>query len=315
MLSALFASVLLSQSSPELTPAAPGGAVAPLGPIVQILPPIQVPEPKPLSFAERLFTSSSPIPLNLSAEIGFIALLENTIQQGKDGTRFNFVSEGGQNTLQPFTRLSLDTVLATKHQLTALYQPLDLLSEQVLRKDLLVNGQLFPAGTAMNFRYGFSFWRASYTYNFLGKQPGKELAVGLSMQIRNANITFGSKDGQLLRTNENIGPVPIIKVRGRYTFENKFWLGLEVDGFYVSGAIITGSLDSFLGSLFDMSLRAGMELTPAIDVFGNFRIITGGARGTQSRPSSFGSDGFSENWLWAASFSVGFTLKVPKAVQ
>jgi hypothetical protein len=294
MVSALALALLCSQSpvEPQLA-APPSPAAAP-------------------SLLDQLFTSSSPIPLSLSAEVGFIALLQNDIQSGRDGTRFSFVSEGGQNTLQPFFRFSFDTVLAKKHQLTALYQPLDLVTEQVLRNDLVVNGQLFPAGTAMDFRYGFSFWRASYSYNFFGNTPGRELAVGLSMQIRNANIIFASKDGRLLRTSENIGPVPIIKLRSRYTFENKFWLGAEIDGFYASGAIITGSLDSFTGSLFDVSLRAGIELTPAIDVFGNIRILAGGASGTQSRPTAVGSDGFGENWLFTGAVSVGFTLKVPK---
>jgi hypothetical protein len=51
-------------------------------------------------------------------------------------------------------------------------------------------------------------------YDF-AKEEGYELAFGLSMQVRNANIEFWSVDGSELYRSANVGPVPILKSRGR----------------------------------------------------------------------------------------------------
>ena len=197
-----------------------------------------------------------------------------------------------------------------RHTVVLLYQPLELATSQILPRDLVIDKETFRAGTPVDFLYGFSFWRLSYLYNFLWAQPGKELSVGLSLQIRNARITFASRDGTQFRSNEDIGPVPILKVRSRYTFENKLWLGAELDGFYAGSPGLNGSDTNFIGAIFDGSLRIGTELTPAIDGFLNLRTIFGGAVGTERNPAP-PADGFVSNWLYTFSASVGFTLKAP----
>lgn len=267
------------------------------------------PEP---TWAERFFTGTSPVGLALHAEVGFLGVLSHKIQFGQGGTEIDYLRDGGQNTLLPFTRFSADVNLFKRNTVVLLYQPLEVSTRQLAPRDLTVDGETFPAGTPVDFFYGFSFWRLSYLYNFLWAQPGKELSLGVSLQIRNARISFASPDGSRFRSNENIGPVPVLKLRLRYTFSNKLWLGAEVDGFYAGTPGFNGSADQFIGSILDASLRAGTELTEFIDVFGNVRTIMGGAIGTESRPVP-PSDGYTSNWLYTVTFSLGFTLKTPRA--
>jgi hypothetical protein len=262
------------------------------------------------SWAAALFDPTAPVGLALHAEVGFVGVLSHRIQLGVGGSQVNYLTDAAQNTLFPFLRFSADVRFLKRHTAVLLYQPLELATSQTVRRDLVIDSETFRAGTPVDFFYGFSFWRLSYLYDFLWAQPGKELAVGVSLQIRNARITFGSRDGTQFRSNEDIGPVPVLKVRGRYTFENRLWLGLEVDGFYAGSPGFNGSDNQFVGAILDGSLRVGVELTRSIDAFLNVRTILGGAVGTERRPTP-PSDGYTNNWLYTVSLSLGFSLKTP----
>ncbi len=267
-------------------------------------------EAPPLSWMERFVTNTAPVGLALHAEIGFVGVLAHTIQFSRDGTEINYLSDAAQNTLFPFLRFSADVNFLKRNTVVLLYQPLELATSQLLRRDLTVDGEVFKAGTGVDFLYGFSFWRLSYLYNFFWDHPGQELAVGVSLQIRNARITFASRDGTKFRSNENIGPVPVLKLRGRYTFDSKLWVGAEVDGFYAGTPGFNGSDNQFIGAILDGSVRVGVEVTPSIDAFLNFRTIWGGAIGVEKNPPP-PSDGYVNNWLYTMSLSLGFSLKAP----
>lgn len=309
----LCASPALGQEAPAPAPEAIAPAsVAPAAqpaaaPDAPALAPAAAPAP---SWIDRLLTNGTPIGLALHTEVGFLGVLSHRIQFGRDGTDIDYLNDGAQNTLFPFLRFSADVTFLKRNTIVLLFQPLEVQTSQIAQRDLVVDKETFKAGTPVDFLYGFSFWRLSYLYNFLWAQPGKELAVGVSLQIRNARITFGSRDGSQFRSNENIGPVPVLKVRSRYTFENRLWLGLEVDGFYAGTPGFNGSDNQFIGAILDGSLRAGMELTPNVDAFLNVRTILGGAVGSERNPNP-PSDGYTRNWLYTFSLSVGFSLKTP----
>ena len=111
----------------------------------------------------------------------------------------------------------------------------------------------------MRFVYKFPFYRVSYLHDF-SKNPKTELAFGFSLQIRNATIEFESLDGSLFRSNRNIGPVPILKVRWRHDYHSGWWLGAEADGFYAPISYINGSENEVIGAILDASIRAGILL-------------------------------------------------------
>jgi hypothetical protein len=244
-------------------------------------------------------------------ELGFFGVLEHTIQFGRNGTQFDYVKEGRQDILFPFRRLSAELHLKPRHTIVFLVQPLDVRTTATLVNDLVLDTDTFPAGTPMNLRYGFDFYRVSWQYDLL-PEPDRELAVGLSMQIRDASISFASQDGEKLRVYQDVGPVPILRVRARLPLGRSSWLGAEVDGFYAQGKVVTGSSNvegSFKGAILDASVRYGMELSDWLEGFVNARYLGGGASGGQIDPENPLADGYTDNWLGSFSLALGFYLK------
>jgi hypothetical protein len=249
-----------------------------------------------------------------SIEIGFLGFFYHKIQFSQAGTYFNYVKDGGQNVWFPFRRLSGDILLGNRHRLVFLVQPIDIRTEvQVPTTGLVVDGATFDNGSPIELRYGFDFYRLSYLYDFL-RDPRNELAVGATLQIRDAVITFSGEDAssdELFRGEGNIGPVPALKFRAKYYLNDYVWLGSEIDGIYAAGRGITGSTEvskDFVGAIIDASIRAGFTPRPPVDVFLNLRYLAGGAEGTDTDDPGPG-DGYVKNWLHAYSVSLGVTIR------
>jgi len=242
-------------------------------------------------------------------ELGFLDVTGHIIQFDSNGTKFDYTDEGGQGVLFPFSRYTAEINLKRKHSIIFLIQPLDIRTEALMKRDVVIDDLTFPEGSLVKLRYGFTFYRMSYLYDF-AEASNKELAIGLSFQIRNATISFASADGSLFRINENVGPVPIFKFRSRHPFNNGMWFGSEVDGFYASGKYLTGSGsdNDFVGAILDASIRFGFELNDNLDSFLNVRYIGGGARGTDEGDPGPG-DGYTDNWLNTVSVSLGFYIR------
>ncbi len=246
--------------------------------------------------------------VRLTAELGFVAPLYHKVQFGDDGTYFDYVEDGGQGLLFPFARLTTDVALWERHHLVFLYQPLEFNTVSTLPAPLRVSGVDFAEGEAVRFKYGFSFWRASYVYDLLSDSPW-ELGVGASLQIRNASITFQSLDGERFVEKEDNGPVPALKVRLRRNHGDSFFWGLEADGLYTSNKFINGADYKFTGAILDASVYAGFRLTPAVSLFLNVRYLGGGAEGTSGERESAADDGVTRNWLNTAAVTLGVTVE------
>ena len=101
------------------------------------------------------------------AEFGAVAVLKHLYQSGTGNTLFNFVTQGGQDTLFPYERYSADIVLGGRHIVTLLYQPLTLNTRTMVDANPPTIGSLdvgdasFGTGTAVDISYGFDFWRAT----------------------------------------------------------------------------------------------------------------------------------------------------------
>jgi hypothetical protein len=246
------------------------------------------------------------IQFKAAVELGFLAPLHHRIQFSKSGTYFDYVEEGNQDNLFFFTRVSAEIEIVRHHTIIFLYQPLSLETHAVMGRDVVVDELTFPEGTAVDLVYGFDFYRFSYLYDIF-KDPGVELAVGLSLQIRNASIGFTSADGTLRRVRNNIGPVPIVKIRARYTFRPGVFIGTELDGWWASGKYVSGSSKDFDAAILDASLRFGIDVTEFAETFVNLRYVGGGARGKGKEGDEPG-DGFTRNWIHLLIFSIGIGL-------
>jgi hypothetical protein len=158
----------------------------------------------------------------------------------------------------------------------------------------------------MDVRYKFPFYRASYLYD-LDPTKEREIAIGASLQLRNATIDFSSVDGDLRETNRNVGPVPIIKFRAHIPLGGDYWFEGEADGFYAPVSYLNGDNNDVIGAIADVSLRAGRSLSPTIDGFVNLRYLGGGAQGVSTEDVEPGDDGYTKNWLHFATISLGFS--------
>jgi len=254
-------------------------------------------------------------------EIGFVAVLKHLYQSGSGGTLFNYVTQGGQEILFPYQRYAADVVLGGRHVVTLLYQPLTFSTQSVVNRntgsaaDLVIDDASFPDGSVLDLKYGFDFWRVSYLYDF-ARSPDTIFGAGLSLQIRNASIVFSGVDpagNPILTSQQNVGPVPILKVRAAHQFSPFFGLDFEADGFYASSAFFNGSANPFKGWVWDAALTAKTHFTPAAAAFLVIRSIGGGAEGnnaydytswTTSTPGSY-----TYNELATLAVSLGFTLE------
>ncbi|MBD3319604.1 MAG: hypothetical protein GF350_00750 [Chitinivibrionales bacterium] len=251
-----------------------------------------------LFLCTSLFAGSSQDNLRVSGivEYGFIAVIDHRIQFSKGGDYFDYRNDGAQDVLFPALRLSAELAMKKRHAFVLLYQPLRLETEALLDQDLRVDSLDFSADTPMRFLYDFPFYRFSYLYDFM-PQAETDLAVGLTLQIRNATIRFSSLDGKQLRDNRDIGLVPALKFRWYHAFGNHLWLGAEADGMYAPVSYLNGSDEEIVGAILDAGVRAGTFVRDRRGrFFANLRYLGGGAVGTNTDETGPG-DGYVKNWL------------------
>ena len=239
------------------------------------------------------------------AELGFVGVFDHKIQFSNSGTYFDYRRDGGQDVLFPASRLSLELDWGARNTLVLLYQPLSLESQVFLEEDLIVDDLIFPASSSVKLLYNFPFYRISYLRELLPNNPKLAFAVGGSLQIRNATISFESTDGSRFRTNRDVGPVPVLKIRGSAQLSERVYAGLEADGFYAPISYLNGSDNEVVGAILDASLRTGLQISDPVSAFFNARYLGGGAVGTSDDDDGPG-DGYVRNWLHFFTVSVGF---------
>jgi hypothetical protein len=242
------------------------------------------------------------------AEIGFVGVLSHKIQFSKNGTYFDYVKNGGQDVLSPVSRFSIEMDAGYRNTFILLYQPLRLETQDLLKNDLTVDNYTFLASTGIKLLYNFPFYRASYLRELLPAQSGRSLAVGATIQIRNATITFESFDGSGFRANRDIGIVPALKARGSIPLTDRFYLGMEADGIYAPVSYLNGSTNEVKGAILDASIRAGAKIKQGA-VFLNVRYLGGGATGTSAN-DVWPGDGYVKNWLHFLFVSMGFVYQL-----
>jgi hypothetical protein len=248
------------------------------------------------------------VKLRAVAEIGFLGVLEHKIQLSNSGTYFDYKRKGGQDVLFPIIRPSLELDLKERNTLIFLYQPLRIESQVLLEEDLIVDDLLYPANSAVKLLYNFPFYRLSYLRELAPNNDKFKFAVGGTVQIRNATISFESLDGTRFRTNRDVGIVPALKIRSRYNINSRLYTELEADGIYAPVSYLNGSTNEIVGAILDASLRTGIKLNAVpVDAFLNVRYLGGGAVGTSENEGL--GDGYVRNWLHFGTVSAGFIYK------
>lgn len=261
-----------------------------------------------------LSPEGAPYALDLQYETGALKVFHHTYRVGPSdtATNFDFVNQGGQEILFPYERLQAGLTLAGAHRFAFLYQPLTLETKARFRDTVKIDTATFAAGEEVSMKYGFPFWRLTYSYLFdLGDL---ELGAGLALQLRNASITFSQQTDSAsnFAVSQNLGPVPAFHVSADWSHESGFGLYAEATGLYASSALINGATFEFEGSILDASIRPRLRLNNGVEAFLNLRFLGGTAKGTSQYANSQWSvaeERSTENVLATGSLSLGFVLR------
>lgn len=181
---------------------------------------------------------------------------------GDVGTRFSLKDD-----LTPdpafFYRLSAGYTIGSRHTLSLLYAPLQVKSEGSLPEDVLFEGVVFPANTALEGIYKFNSYRLTYRYDIV-KNPGLEFGLGFTAKIRDAKIALSSPEQESEKTN--VGFVPIINFRLLWHMNDRFGLLLYGD-----------ALAAPQGRAEDVLVAATYSVNNNLRFRAGYRILEGGA--------------------------------------
>ena len=148
---------------------------------------------------ERLFVllliiiaASSPDSLcqvDLDVETGIAFSGYNDVRiPGDEGTLFSLSEELNADP-GVFFRVRATYNFNEHNHLGILYAPLTINSSGELDRDLIFEGETFPAGTPLESSYKFNSYRMFYRYDFL-RNDKIEIGAGLTAKIRDAEIRF-----------------------------------------------------------------------------------------------------------------------------
>ncbi len=255
------------------------------------------------------FAQERPLQVAFEAESGALKVLHHTYRVGAASSTFDFVTQGGQEILFPFERLTAFVTLADRHQVRFLYQSLELATEITARSAFTIDTVAFAQNEVVDITYSFPFYRFTYLYDLI---PGDaELSIGGALQFRNASIRFTSVDGSKRAVSQNLGLVPALALSGKFPFADWLYAGFDLTGIYASSAFINGADFNFEGSLLDASVRAGVMLRPGLESFVNLRFIGGSAAGVSQYPSEFWTQSTEKNtanYLATLALTIGGNL-------
>lgn len=242
------------------------------------------------------------------SEVGYLGVLGHKVQFSQTGTYFDYKKDGGQDVLFPINRLSLEFEWNKRNTLIFLYQPLRIESQVLLKEDLIVDDLVFPANSSVNLLYNFPFYRVSYLRELIKNPENFKFAIGGTLQLRNATISFESTDGSRFRTNRDLGPVPALKIRSKLDLNKNVYMELESDGIYAPISYLNGSDNEVVGAILDASFRTGFQISEPVKSFINLRYLGGGAVGTSDNNDGPG-DGYVKNWLNFGTVTLGFVYE------
>jgi hypothetical protein len=233
--------------------------------------------------------AESPLPaLILEYETGPAAIFQNDGRYGPTGTEYTADDINQKANLYRTQRIALEARLGERHGLILLWAPFDITTRASLTKDLDFRGTVFPAGTAVDSRYLFEGYRASYLYRLVNHERFS-WEIGASVQIRNALVDLSAVDGSRYVKESDIGVVGAFKTRLRYTLPSRVWAGLEADALSTFGL-----LGNTTGGIYDVALTLGLPLDSKGDVnaYARLRLLGGGADVKRRDIYNWGNFGF-----------------------
>lgn len=201
--------------------------------------------------------------IDLDIESGAVFSGYNNVRiPGDKGTLFS-LSEELEADREVFYRIRVFYNFNERHHLGALYAPLSINAAGQLNRDLLFEGETFPANTPLEATYKFNSYRLIYRYDFLRKEK-IDIGIGFTAKIRDAKIAV--KGNGLESEKTNVGFVPIVHFRLLWKFADKFAFLLDGDAL----AAPQGRAEDVLCALI-------YKASDKMDLKAGYRILEGGA--------------------------------------
>ena len=162
-----------------------------------------------------------------------------------------------------FYRLRAAYTINEKHTISALYAPLEFVSEGAFSQPVRFGESTYLPSEQTQVSYQFNSYRLTYRYRIV-KTEKLSFGIGLTGKIRDAKIAFssGSKEDE----TTDLGFVPLINFNFEVYPSDKFTLRLKGDALVGSQG---RAEDIFAGVLY--------KILPKIAVKGGYRILEGGA--------------------------------------
>ena len=199
---------------------------------------------------------------NATVELGPVWQSRNDVEIPiGSGTRFSLVSASSG----PFVayRVYAGYDFNDRHGLRALFAPFSVTASGTFGQNIDFAGSTYTAGTPLSATYQFNSYRLTYRYKFY-KSDNWDWYVGFTGKIRDAKIALSQ--GATASESKNVGFVPLIHFAANYRFADDWRLIFDMDG-----------LAAPQGRAFDITLQAGWQATPEIELSAGYRTVEGGA--------------------------------------
>lgn len=202
--------------------------------------------------------------LSFDVEAGVVSTAYNDVRIPGDEGTFLSLSNELSSSAKFFSRLKVGYRIGERHEVLALFAPLEFSYRGAVDRDIAFQGETFLAGTHIDATYKFNSYRMSYRYHW-DKNPQFHFAAGVTLKVRDANIGLrGLPEQETVKTD--LGVVPLINFFLHWKPTNRF--GLLLDG---------DALAAPQGRAEDVLVAATLKLTDKFTVKAGYRLLEGGA--------------------------------------
>ncbi len=181
---------------------------------------------------------------------------------GSSGTKFSLTDDLSGNP-SAYYRLSIGYTIASRHNITLLFSPLDMTYKGCMDNAVSFAGSSFAANDYLEAKYKFYSYRLTYRYDII-KREKIDFGLGVTAKIRDAKISLRSASQYAQKTNT--GFVPIINFRLNWKYHPQWGLLFEGDAL---GAPQGRAEDIRLATTFNAAKNLQLSL--------GYRLLEGGS--------------------------------------
>lgn len=181
---------------------------------------------------------------------------------GEGGTEFS-LSDFDKGPF-PGVRLYVGHTFNERHEIRALYAPLEVEIDGKFDQAVIFRGSTFAANTDTKALYKFNSYRLTYAYHLEPKGEWN-MAWGFTGKIRDAEVRL--TQGALRESKSNVGFVPLLHFQANRALSENWLFRFDFDG-----------LAAPQGRAFDLAFFFERSLDwNNISAFGGYRTLEGGA--------------------------------------